>query len=94
LGRINQSVATSLQQGFSNNTNREGKVKLYISSSSMAVFITEYPQFLTATNLEWKKLLQQDKYKDIIVRSMRFLAKQNRVLIYGFVIMPNHLHLI
>ncbi len=60
----------------------------------MVAIITEYPQFFTATNLEWKKLLQPDKYKEIIIRSMQFLVETNRVLIYGFVIMPNHLHLI
>jgi hypothetical protein len=31
--------------------------------------ITEHPQFFTATILKWKKLLTQDKYKDIIVES-------------------------
>ena len=38
----------------------------------MAPFITEYPQFFTATNLEWKKLLKPDKYKDIIISSLPF----------------------
>jgi len=56
--------------------------------------ITEYPQFFTATNLEWKKLLQPDKYKDIVIESMRFLVNEKRVNINAFVIMPNHIHLI
>lgn len=60
----------------------------------MASPITEYPHFFTATNLEWKKLLAQDKYKDVIIESMRFLVKDKRVIIYGFVIMDNHIHLI
>ncbi|MBX3241602.1 MAG: transposase [Chitinophagaceae bacterium] len=60
----------------------------------MENIITEYPQFFTATNLEWKKLLLLDKYKDIVIKSMRFLVKNNRVIINAFVIMPNHLHLI
>jgi putative transposase len=56
---------------------------------------TEYhPQFFTATILEWKQLLKEDKYKDIIINSFRFLVTYNRVRIYSFVIMPNHLHLI
>lgn len=42
----------------------------------MPQVITEYPQFFTATNLEWKRLLKPDKYKDIVVNSMRFLAKK------------------
>ena len=60
----------------------------------MAGIITEYPHFFTATNLEWKKLLAEDKYKDIVIESMRFLVKNKRVIIYGFVIMDNHIHII
>ena len=56
--------------------------------------ITEYPQFFTATMLEWKKLLAPDKYKDIIIDSLRFHVANKRIKLYGFVIMPNHLHLI
>lgn len=56
--------------------------------------ITEYPQFFTATILEWKKLLQPDKYKEIIIDSMRFIVEDNRVVINAFVIMSNHMHLI
>jgi REP-associated tyrosine transposase len=51
-------------------------------------------QFFTATILEWKKLLKQNKYKQILVESLAFLVKENRVKIYGFVIMENHIHLI
>jgi len=39
-------------------------------------------------------LLSLDKYKDIVIESLRFLVKDKRVLIYGFVIMNNHIHLI
>jgi len=60
----------------------------------MPAIITEYPQFFTATNLEWKKLLQHDKYKDIVIDSLRFLVKDKRILLYAFVIMENHLHLV
>jgi REP element-mobilizing transposase RayT len=60
----------------------------------MTGIITEYPHFFTATNLQWKKLLAYDKYKDIVIESMRFLVKNKRVIIYGFVIMENHIHII
>ena len=33
----------------------------------MSEIITEYPHFFTATNLNWKKLLEPDKYKDVII---------------------------
>lgn len=60
----------------------------------MAPYLTEYPQFFTATNLEWKRLLQPGKYKDIVINSMRFLVRDKRARIFSFVIMDNHTHLI
>ena len=57
-------------------------------------FFDTYPQFFTATNLEWKQLLKEDNYKDIVIDSLRFLVQEKRVVVYSFVIMPNHLHLI
>ena len=60
----------------------------------MAEIITEYAHFFTATNLEWKKLLLPDKRKDVIIESMKFIVEDKRVIIYGFVIMPNHIHVI
>jgi REP element-mobilizing transposase RayT len=57
--------------------------------------LTQYhAQFFTATILEWKHLLKQDAFKDIIISSLQFLVKQNRVRVYAFVIMSNHIHLI
>jgi hypothetical protein len=60
----------------------------------VAKIITEYPHFFTATILDWKKLLKPDKYKNIIIDSMRFLVTNQQVVIYGFVIMINHIHFI
>lgn len=51
-------------------------------------------QFFTATILKWKNLLENDKYKQIILSSMSFLSQKNRVKIFAFVIMPNHIHIV
>ncbi len=53
-----------------------------------------HPQFFTATILEWKSLLKDDSYKDIIIDSLRFLKNEGSIVVYAFVIMPNHIHLI
>ncbi len=50
--------------------------------------------FYTATILNWKHLLKPDKYKDILVNSLRYLVVENKIAVYGFVIMPNHIHVI
>jgi len=53
-----------------------------------------HPQFFTATILEWKPLLKDDCYKDIIIQSLKFLKEEGSIVIYSFVIMPNHIHVL
>jgi REP element-mobilizing transposase RayT len=53
-----------------------------------------YLQFFTATILEWKHLLTPKKYKDILASSLSFLVQDNRIIVYGFVIISNHIHLV
>src|SRR5689334_23147734 len=60
----------------------------------MPSLISECPQYFTATILQWKKLLEPDKYKDVIVDSLKFLVHDGRIRLYCFVIMINHIHLI
>jgi putative transposase len=54
----------------------------------------EHPEFITTTCLEWKPLLRDDRFKDVVIESLDFLTKANRITVYGFVIMSNHFHLI
>ena len=56
--------------------------------------IEDYAQFLTATIYEGKLLLDNSRYKDIIVNSLSFLNNEKRVKVYVFVIMDNHIHFI
>lgn len=50
--------------------------------------------FSTYTNLNWEKVLENNLYKEIVMDSLRFLVQDNRIILYSFVIMPNHIHLI
>ncbi|OFX24890.1 MAG: transposase [Bacteroidetes bacterium GWA2_31_9] len=50
--------------------------------------------FHTATIQGWKNLLKPDKNKQVIINSLQFLVNNNRIWIYSFVIMPNHIHLL
>ncbi len=52
------------------------------------------PDFITITCLEWKRVLADDHIKDIIIDSLNFLVKRQRIHLYSFVIMDNHFHLI
>ena len=54
----------------------------------------DWPQFFTATIVNWNELLKEDRYKDIVINSFRYLKNENRIKINAFVIMNNHIHLI
>ena len=55
---------------------------------------TIWPQFFTATILNWKHLLKEDEYKDIIIECLKFMVDDKRIGINAFVIMSNHVHII
>jgi len=50
--------------------------------------------FWSDTIKEWKRLLHNDIGKKIIIECWQNLVRRNKIRIYGFVIMPNHLHVI
>lgn len=60
----------------------------------MVQLARQYPDFITTTCLEWKPVLKNDQFKDIIIESLRFLSGKIRITVYGFVIMVNHFHLL
>jgi REP element-mobilizing transposase RayT len=51
-------------------------------------------QFFTATCLEWKQCLANEYHKQIIIEALQHRVKNNQLIVYGFVIMPNHFHII
>lgn len=54
-----------------------------------------YPaMYFTATIHEWKPLLINDSYKDIIIDSLQTLVSKKRIELNAFVAMNNHIHLI
>lgn len=53
-----------------------------------------FTQFFTATILNWIPLLENDAIKDIIVAALSHRVRLKQVRVNGFVIMPNHMHLI
>jgi putative transposase len=51
-------------------------------------------EFFTATCLNWQNLLQAESHKQIIMNSLKFLVDNNRIWLYGYVIMDNHVHIL
>src|SRR5436853_460045 len=52
------------------------------------------PYFLTCTVGGWLPIFTRPESVDIILNSWRFLQKEGRLTLYGYVILENHLHLI
>ena len=50
--------------------------------------------FWTGTIHDWCHLLAKDECKQEIIRSLQWLHHKELIAIYGFVIMPNHVHLL
>jgi len=50
--------------------------------------------FWTATINNWIHLLENDKFKKIIIDSLSYLSVKEKLDVFAFVIMPNHLHFI
>jgi len=50
--------------------------------------------FWTDTILNWRNLLENIKYKQFLINILRQLVSKKLVKVYGFVIMPNHAHIL
>ena len=50
--------------------------------------------FFSATINNWRKLLLNNDLKEVIINSFKWLNDEKKVNIHGFVIMPNHIHVL
>src|SRR5450432_4806246 len=50
--------------------------------------------FVTFTVIHWIDIFTRKVYRDIIVDSLNYCIAKKGLLVYGWVIMSNHLHLI
>ncbi|MBO9592366.1 MAG: transposase [Niabella sp.] len=50
--------------------------------------------FVTATVVDWVDVFTRDLYRDILLNSFRFCQKHQGLMVYAWVLMPNHFHMI
>src|SRR5262245_8942956 len=62
--------------------------------SRYRVYEPNYAYFFTCTTLAWLPVFTRPETLDIILDSWRFLIKEKRLTLYGYVILENHLHAI
>ena len=52
------------------------------------------PHFITATVVDWIDVFTRQAYRDIVIESLDYCIKNKGMILYGYVIMSNHIHLI
>ncbi|WKZ37270.1 MAG: hypothetical protein QY332_04930 [Anaerolineales bacterium] len=50
--------------------------------------------FVTASVVEWIPLFKNPKYAEVILSSLSWMQQEKRLLLFAFVIMPTHAHII
>ena len=58
------------------------------------IYNDQKPYFLTMTIVEWVPLFMNPEIVALIYKSLNFVRNERNVLIYGYVIMEHHLHII
>jgi REP element-mobilizing transposase RayT len=52
------------------------------------------PHFITPTAVDWIDIFTRQTYRDIVIECLDYCIKNKGMILYGYVIMSNHIHLI
>jgi REP element-mobilizing transposase RayT len=52
------------------------------------------PHFLTATIVDWVDVFSRKIYRDAVIECFYFCIKNKGMILYSYVIMSNHIHMI
>ena len=52
------------------------------------------PHFITSTVVDWVDVFSRKQYKDCLMESLDFCIENKGMILYGYVVMSNHIHLI
>ncbi len=54
----------------------------------------EKPHFITCSVVDWIDVFTRKVYRDIVISSLEYCIKEKGMILFGYVIMSNHIHLI
>ncbi|WP_348799192.1 REP-associated tyrosine transposase [Flavobacterium adhaerens] len=52
------------------------------------------PHFVTATVVDWVDVFTRKNYRDIVVECLEYCITNKSMVLYGYVIMSNHIHMV
>ncbi|MFV8353499.1 REP-associated tyrosine transposase [Flavobacterium sp. XS2P14] len=52
------------------------------------------PHFITITVVDWIDVFTRQTYKDVIIESLDYCIQNKGMILFGYVIMSNHIHMI
>jgi REP element-mobilizing transposase RayT len=52
------------------------------------------PHFVTATVVDWVDVFTRKNYRDIVIACLDFCITNKAMVLYGYVIMSNHIHMV
>ena len=55
---------------------------------------SDSPYFITCTVVDWLPVLTRDNIASILIENLVFMTTHNRLMIFAYVIMPSHIHMI
>lgn len=65
-----------------------------MTRSSYKFTDNDQPHFLTSTVVEWIPLFSNPEIVETIFDSLRFLQRERNLVVYAYVILENHMHMI
>ena len=63
-------------------------------SSKFKILSDQSLHFVTFATVQWIDVLTRPEYKDIVIESMEYCQNNKGLIVYAYVIMSNHIHLI
>lgn len=93
---MQEAPASSLKLFVRSSCQRDHTVKkdILMGRSRFKFFEQHYPYFVTSTINEGIPLFSDPLIAEILLASLEHLQKEQRVKLYGYVIMENHLHMV
>ena len=67
---------------------------MILETDGYKIYDQSKAHFITATVVDWVDVFSRKIYRDIVIDSLEYCIKNKGMILYGYVIMTNHVHLV